>query len=93
MEKLDIDKKFAARLEKKWIESCAISAQRTRHRKSAPQKYVTLGGTGDGLNDGKWENAEFRTTMRQSSTGSSSTTRSRMLREHEGHGHAVGNAD
>eukprot|EP00972_Heterocapsa_arctica_P038021 5595601-Heterocapsa_arctica.AAC.1 len=59
----------------KWIANSDISAQRNRHRKPAPQKAVTRGAARDGLDDGKWENAEFRTTTRQSCTGSSSTTR------------------
>eukprot|EP00972_Heterocapsa_arctica_P046234 6821313-Heterocapsa_arctica.AAC.1 len=77
---------------KKSVESCAISAQRIRHRAPAPRKCVTLRDTKNGLDEGRWENAEFGTSTRQSCTGSSSTSRTRDLREHEGHGHAVGNA-
>eukprot|EP00972_Heterocapsa_arctica_P084321 12421977-Heterocapsa_arctica.AAC.1 len=35
-----------------------ISAQRHRHRAPAPSKFVTSRGTRDGLDDGKYENAE-----------------------------------
>eukprot|EP00972_Heterocapsa_arctica_P051499 7574311-Heterocapsa_arctica.AAC.1 len=67
----------------KWIEICDISAQRFRHRKPAPQTAVTLGAARDGLDDEKWENADSRITTGQGRTGSSSTARSRVLREHE----------
>eukprot|EP00972_Heterocapsa_arctica_P011528 1690054-Heterocapsa_arctica.AAC.1 len=42
---------------RKCFESCAISAQRIRHRAPAPRNVVTLRATRNGLDDGKWENA------------------------------------